>query len=70
MALVSAIQKDWKDDNTNLVEIVLQIIKYFEFIQGNKNTQKVIQTSDPLIHQVLKGSSTNLKYVKKGLTTH
>ena len=41
-ALVSAIEKDWKDDNTNFAEAVLQIIRHFEFMQGNKNTQNVM----------------------------
>ena len=35
-ALVSAIQKDWKNETTNLAEAVLQIIRHFEFMEGNK----------------------------------
>ncbi len=35
-ALVSAIAKDWKNDNTNLAEAILQIIRHFEFMERNK----------------------------------
>lgn len=35
-ALVSAIQKDWKDETTFLAEAVLQIIRHFEFMKGNE----------------------------------
>ncbi len=55
LALVSAIQKDWKDEKTNLAEAVLQIIKHFEFIEGNEKA-KVMQTSTPSIHRALKRS--------------
>lgn len=34
--LVSAIQKDWKDENTNLAETILQIIRHFEFMERNE----------------------------------
>ncbi len=68
-ALVSSIQKDWKDENTNLAEAVLQIIRHFEFMEGNEKA-KVMQTSTPSIHHAPKGSCTNKEYVKKGLTTH
>lgn len=44
-ALVSAIQTDWKDETTNLAETVLQIIRHFEFIEGNKKNKVVFQTS-------------------------
>lgn len=35
-ALISAIQKDWKDETTNLAKAVLQIIRYFEFMKENE----------------------------------
>lgn len=69
-ALVSAIQKDWKDETTNLAEAVLQIIRHFEFMEGNKKAQNVMQTSTPSIHRAPKGSCTNPECVEKGLTTH
>ncbi len=31
-ALISAIQKNWKDEMTNLTETVLQIIRHFKFM--------------------------------------
>ncbi len=68
-ALVSLIQKDWKDENTNLAEVVLQIIKHFKFMEGNEKA-KVMQTSALLIHHTSKKSCTNKKCIKKGLTTH
>lgn len=73
---ISAIQKNWKDNTTNLIEVVLQIIRYFEFIKKNKKSQKVLQTNNILqtfillINRAFKSSCTNPKYVKKGLTTH
>lgn len=49
-ALISPIQKDWKDEITNLMEIVLQIIKHFEFIEENEKSNKFVL-------QILAGSS-------------
>ncbi len=69
LALVSSIQKDWKDENTNLAEAILQIIRHFEFMEGNEKA-KVMQTSAPSIHHAPKGSCTNKECVEKGLTTH
>lgn len=69
LALVSSIQKDWKDENTNLAEVILHIIRHFEFIEGNKKV-KIMQTSTPLIYRTPKRSYINKKCVKKGLTTH
>ena len=68
-ALVSAIQKNRKDENTNLAEAVLQIIRHFEFMEGNEKA-KVMQTSTPSIHRAAKGSCTNPECVTKSLTTH
>lgn len=42
LVLVSAIQKNWKDETTNLAKARLQIIRHFEFIEGNKKTHNVI----------------------------
>lgn len=69
LALVSSIQKNWKDKNRNLTEVVLQIIRYFKFMKGNKKI-KVMQTSALLIHRAPKRSCKNKKYVKKDLTIH
>ena len=68
-ALVLAIPKDWKDENMNLAEAVLQIIRPFEFMERNKKS-KVMQTSIPLIYHAPKGSCTNNECIEKGLTTH
>lgn len=72
-ALVSVIKKDWKDETTNLTETVLQIIRHFQFMEGNrnKNDKTVLQASAPLaLHQALKGSCINPECVEKDLTTH
>lgn len=69
-ALVSAIQKDWKDETTNLAEAVLQIIRHFKFMEGNEKAQNVMQTFMPSIHRAPKGPCTNPECVEKGLTTH
>ena len=68
-ALVSAIQKGSKDKKTNLEEAVLQIIRHFEFTEGNEQA-KVMQTSTPSIYRALKGSCTNPECLTKNLTTH
>lgn len=69
-ALVSATQKDWKDKTTNLAEIILQIIRHHEFMEGNEKPQIALQNSTPSIHRAPKGSCTNAECVEKGLTTH
>lgn len=47
-ALVSAIQKNRKDETINLTESVLEIIKHFEFIKESKKSNKVIFQSSTL----------------------
>ena len=70
-ALVSAIQKDWKDKTINLAETVLQIIRHFEFIEGNEKNKVVLQTSTPRPPPAApKESCKNPECVEKGLTTH
>lgn len=63
LALVLPIQKDWKDKTTNLAEAILQIIRYFEFIKGNKKTRNVIQVSSSTFstNRTLKNSCRNLE---------
>lgn len=41
-ALVLAIQKNWKDEITNLAETELQIIKHFELIEENEKNKVVL----------------------------
>lgn len=71
-ALVSTIQKDWKNKTTNLAETVLQIIRHFKFMKENKKAHNVMQISSSTIptNRVPKGSYNNPKCIKKGLTTH
>lgn len=71
-ALMSAIQKEWKDKTTNFIKVVLQIIRYFDFIEQNKKTHNIIQIFSSTIptNCAVKGSCTNPKYVEKGLITH
>lgn len=56
--LVSAIQKEWKDaETTNLSEIVLQIIRHFEFMKGSTqdNILRVTATGGfPGVHRAPK----------------
>ncbi len=68
-ALVSAIQKDRKDENTNLAEAILQIIRHLELMEKNKKA-KIMQTSTPSIHFASKRSCTNPECVKNGFTTN
>lgn len=45
-AFVLSNQKNWKNQTTNLMEMILQIIRYFEFIERNKKSNKIVlQTS-------------------------
>lgn len=71
-ALVSAIQKDWKDETTNLAETVLQTIRHFEFMEGTTEKGKsVFQTSTSRSAPAApKGSCKNPECIEKGLTTH
>lgn len=69
LALILSIQKDWKDKNTKLVKIVLQIICDFKIMERNKKA-KVMQTSILSIYRIPKTSSINKEHVKKDLITH
>ncbi len=74
--LVSAIQKDWKDETTNLAEAIVQIIRHFKFMEGTEKYKSVLQmsqTSAPTSRPTPaapKRSCKNPEYIKKGLTTH
>lgn len=69
-ALVSTIQINLKEETTNLVEVVLQIIKQFKFIESTEKGKLVLQISTfRLILAILKGSYKNLKCIEKGLIT-
>lgn len=74
--LVFAIQKDWKDKTINLAEVILQIIRQFEFIEGIKKYKSSLQTSQnfaPLSRSTptaLTGSYKHSKYIEKDLTTY
>ena len=72
-ALVSAIQRDWKDETTNLAEAILQIIRHFKFMEGTEKHKSVLQTSTPSSKPAPaapKGSCKNPECIEKGLTTH
>lgn len=68
LALVFAMQKDWKDKTTNLAKVVLKIIRHFEFLEWNKKICHVMQVSSSifLTNYGPKDSCTNLECVKKG----
>lgn len=68
-ALVSAILMDWKNENTNLAEVILQIIRHFEFMERNKKAN-IMQTTTPSVYRTPKRSYTNNEYVEKDLTTY
>ncbi len=70
---VTIIQKDWKDNNTNLPETILQIIRYFEFMKGSTKDQVLListQISSTTTQRATEGSCPNRECVEKGLTTH
>ncbi len=68
-ALVSAIQKDWKNENTILAKAALQIIRHFEFMERNKKV-KTVQTSTLSVNLGPKKSCTNPECMEKNLTTY
>lgn len=71
LALVSAIQKDWKDETTNLAETVPQIIKHFEFIEGTEKGKSILRISISRPASVApKRSCKNPEFIKKSLTTY
>lgn len=41
---VSAIQKDWKNEITNLTEAILQIIRYFKLLEDTEKHKSVFST--------------------------
>lgn len=71
LALISVIKKDWKNKTTNLAKTVLQIIRYFEFINGNEKTCNVMQILSSIFstNRAPKDSCKNPECLKKGLTT-
>lgn len=72
-ALVSAIQTEWKEENTNLSDTILRVIRYEKFIKettvgGDKSQDtKALATG---IHRAPKGTCTTPECVERGLTTH
>lgn len=61
-------KKDWKDEIINLAKTVLQIIKYFKFIENSKKNKSVFQISiSKLLLTISKKLCKNPKYIKKGL---
>ncbi len=40
--LISAIQKNWKDEITNLAEAILQIIRHFKSMEGTEKHKSVL----------------------------
>lgn len=71
LVLMSAIQKDQKDETTNFTEAVLQIIRHFKFIKDTKKGKSVLQTLTSKLTSVApKRSCENLEHIKKDLTTH
>lgn len=73
--LVSAIQKSWKNKTINLIEIGLQIIRYFKFMERNKKSNKVVFQTSILIPSsrsrpfpvISKKLCKNQEYIDKGL---
>lgn len=72
LALVLAIQKDWKNKTTKLTKVILQIIRHFKFIKRNKKVYNIIQISCSTIsiNHAPKSFCINPKYIEKRLTTH
>lgn len=72
-AFVSAIQTEWKEENTNLSDTILRVIRYEKFIKettvgGDKSQEtKALSTG---IHRAPKGTCTTPECVERGLTTH
>lgn len=70
-ALMSLIEKNWKDETTNLTEAMLYIIRHFKFMEDTEKGKSVLHTTifKPAT-AVPKKSCKNLKCIEKGQTTH
>ena len=72
-ALVSAIQTEWKEENTNLSDTILKIIQYEIFIKQTAAGEDKSQEAKKLltgVHRAPKRTSTTPECVERGLTTH
>lgn len=66
-ALVSIIQKDWKDKTNNLAEVMLNIIRHFKFMEDTEKGKSVLYIiiSKPAT-AICKKSCKNLNCIEKG----
>lgn len=71
LALISGIKEDWKNEIINLAEVVLQIIRHFEFIKDTKKNKSGLQisTSKPAL-ATPKKSCKKSEFIKMSLTIH
>lgn len=72
-ALVSAIQTEWKEENTNLSDTIFRVIRYEKFIKQTAAGEDKSQEAKTLligVHRAPKGTCTTPECVERGLTTH
>lgn len=71
LALISTILKDLKNETINLAEVVLRIMRYFEFMKNTEKSKSVLQisTSKP-IPAALKKLCKNLDYIENSIIIH
>ena len=69
-ALVSAIETNWKDETTNLANIILQVIRHTEINKGNDKDNADVKVLAANIYQAPKRTCTTKEYVKRRVTTH
>lgn len=71
LAIVSAIQKNLKNKTPNMVEVVLQIIRYLEFREENKKVNNALQrsSSTTTTNCTPKDTYINPECIVKRLTT-
>ena len=72
-ALVSAIQTEWKEENTNLSDTILRVIRYEKFIKQTDAGEDKSQEAKALltgVHRAPKRTCTTPECVEQGLTTH
>ena len=72
-ALVSAIQTEWKEENTNLSDTILRVIRYKKFIKQTAAAEDKSQEAKALltgVHRAPKETCTTPECVERGLTIY
>lgn len=70
VALVSAIETNWKEETTDLADTILRVIKQAEINKGNDKDNADVKVLAANIHRAPKRTCTTKECVERGVTTH